>query len=134
METGLIWSRTRLVLVIAVLWLALTNAIVWAGSSWGSWSRTHFDLPIAPGRSVHIHIGDPFGGSGYSNYAYGRPQPLAYRPLRLSVRYRIMPGWAGRQVLLTYIPTWLPLALMPGAVTSLVLVTLLPGRLSARPR
>ncbi len=126
MGTEHLWRRTRLVLTYALIWLALLNALVWTGPQWVTWHTTHFDLPIAPGRAVHVHVGDPFSSGTSRAYPYTASSAQAYAPMRISIRYRVGPGWQGRQLFSAFVPTWPLLAMLPGTTLALLLVTLLP--------
>ena len=125
--------RARVFLIALAVWMALTNALVWAGSRSGSYARTHFDIPVGPQRAIHVHIGDRLQRDFYG-YPTGEAyavQPI-FKPLRVALRYRIQPGWQGRQLLVAYLPTW-PLAPLALGLAAMALLTLWPANRLIRP-
>ncbi len=129
-----LWRRLQLALAAGVLWLALANTAVLASSQWTTWTRTHFDLPLAPGRALHVHIGNPWAYRSITSSYYDVEPQRPFQPLRISVRYRVMSGWQGRQLMVAHLPTWPPLLMLPSALASLALVMAAPRWLAARSR
>jgi hypothetical protein len=127
--------RARLALAAMVVWLIMSNLLMLTSQFWFRQRGTHFDIPIAPGRSLHIHVGDRTFQPVYGSeriYYHNSTRPRIFKPLRVSVRYRLTPGWAGRHLAVAYLPTW-PLApLMFGAACALGIVSLLPRHLIVR--
>ncbi len=127
--------RARAVLIGLAVWMALTNGLVWAGNRSGNFSRTHFDIPAGPQRSIHVHIGEraPLDSYGYRVSQEYAVQPL-FKPLRVSLWYRVHPGWGGRRLLVAYLPTW-PLAPLTLGLAAMALLTIWPAnRLLRRER
>ena len=123
-----VFGGVRIALLVLAVWLALTNGLVWAGAHWGTWRGTHFDVPIAPGRAIHMHIGDRFLWRYTDMGAVPAEEREVFRPIRIAVRYRTGPGWSGRQLFTLYLPVWplLPLTLGVGAATLLAFVPARP--------
>src|SRR5215210_3062449 len=108
--------RARLALL--AVWLILTNVVVWVGGQQGNWRATHFDVPLAPGRSLHVHVAHRFwqGSSGMYRAGYEQPRRQPFGPLRIWVRYRTGPGWFGPVLGIYEVPTWPLLPLTGGVV------------------
>lgn len=111
--------------------MSLGNAFVLTSHAWLRYRWLHFDVPIAPGRSVHIHVGDRLLQPVVTRDV--RPAlPRALKPLRVALRYRTGPAWQGRQLLAFYLPAWPLLPLTLASIGLLALATLLPERLLVR--
>ena len=121
-------KRARFVLVVFAVWLALANSVAWAGWQRGLWGYVHFDVPIAPGRSLHIHVGELFVQSRLGIEPFFASSRPTFKPLRIAVRYRTGPGWQGRQLFITYLPTWPVIVVTPAVVVALLLAASLPPR------
>lgn len=123
------WRQAQLALAGALVWLGMTNTIMSAGARWNVWQTTHVDLPIAPGRAIHIHVGDPYGGASARLYPSFSSRPLPFAPLRVALRYRGGAGWRGREIFVARVPTWPLAAVMPGLGLALLLTLVAPRRL-----
>ena len=127
--------RARVVLIVLAVWMVLTNGLVWAGSRSANSSRTYFDIPAGPQRSIHVHIGEraPLDSYGYRIREEYAVQP-GFKPLPVSIWYRIHPGWQGRRLLAASLPTW-PLAPLALGLAAMALLTIWPAsRLIRRKR
>lgn len=132
---GQIVNRVRCMLVVFAVWLTLANSVAWTGWQRGPWGYVHFDVPIAPGRSLHIHIGELFVQSRLGLERFSAGSWPMFKPVRVAVRYRTGPGWQGRQLFTTYLPTWPVMVVTPAVIAALLLAASLPARVwKARPR
>ena len=100
------------VLAGLTLVLALLSASMWASGRWAEPYRVMFDVPLAPGHSLHVHIANhqqPRLFDAYLYYSLAR-LPISPTP-RVDVWYQRQRVWAGTHLASFQPPAW-PLVAM----------------------
>lgn len=106
--------RARLILAVVVIWFALLTGMAWAAGSWNRPHQARFDVPVGPGRALHMHV----VGAPVRLYIEPGPSPIT-RPgssLQVSVWYRPLHVHPGTYVGTFPLPAW-PLAVLTGGLS-----------------
>ena len=122
------WFRvafTTTALLLAILW----GASLFAHERRGPF-RTSFEIPLAPGRSLHVHVGNRQTWRSFEA-SWLEPAPVGLREPRVEMWYRRQRVWPGSYLGSYSVPGW-PLPALAGGLSLVLAGTIVRHRLVRR--